>query len=85
MTDEEYLTYMNKPLSDAEKQQLIDNGWEFSNENYIFISNDYDGCMASGIINIRRVLLHIQHRDLYNKHVPHIKNMLEELESNNVC
>ena len=85
MTDEEYLTYMNKPLFDAEKQQLIDNGWEFANENYIFIPNDYDGCMASRIINIRRVLLHIQHRDLYNKHVPHIKNVLEELESNNVC
>jgi hypothetical protein len=58
MTNEEYLEYMTKPLTDHEKQIIIDAGWKFLNEDYIYIPDDYDGSMASGIKSIRRFLLH---------------------------
>lgn len=46
----------NKPLAEAEKQIILDAGWEFLNDDYIFIPDDYDGCMAYGIEHIRTVL-----------------------------
>lgn len=51
-----------KPLTNKEKLILKENGWEFLNENYIYIPDDYDGCMAYGIRNIRCVLEDIQKR-----------------------
>ena len=47
-------------LTDEEKAILVNAGWRFLNENYIYIPHDYDGCMAFGIRNIRRVLGKIQ-------------------------
>ena len=38
------------------KETLLNAGWQFLNEEYIYIPNDYDGCMAYGIRNIRRIL-----------------------------
>ncbi len=51
-----------KPLNAREKQILIDNGWKFASEDYIYIPDDYDGCMATGINNIRRILRQIIER-----------------------
>lgn len=79
MTNEDYFTYMDKPLTELEKKTLIENGWAFLNEEYIFIPDDYDGCMAYGIRNIRRILIHDQHPNIYNKHNGKCKNILEEL------
>ncbi len=79
MTPEEYFEYMDKPLSDAEKQTLTDAGWAFNGEDYIYIPDDYDGSMASGIRSIRRVLLSHQNRTVYIKHQGRCKDMLEEL------
>jgi hypothetical protein len=45
-----------RPLTNSEKFELQCAGWEFSGEDYIYIPDDEDGCMASGIKNIRRVL-----------------------------
>ena len=67
MTDEEYHEYMNKPLSAEEKQFIIDGGWAFLNDEYIYLPDDYDGCMASGLRSIRRHLLARQYPDIYNK------------------
>ena len=36
MTNEDYFTYMDKPLTELEKKTLIENGWAFLNEEYIF-------------------------------------------------
>lgn len=69
-TEEEkkaYLEYFSKPLTDEEKAVIIKNGWEFLNEEYIFIPDDYDGCMAYGTNGIRRVLMRMQHKDLFYK------------------
>jgi hypothetical protein len=79
MTNEDYFKYMDNPLSDEEKQTLIDKGWKFANENYIYIPDDYDGCMASGIHQIRRILLEIQHHDIYWKYNGKCKDVLEGL------
>lgn len=46
----------NTPLTEEEKNYLISAGWRFLNEEYIYLPDDYDGCMAYGISNIRRVL-----------------------------
>lgn len=46
----------DEPLNDEEKLILHNAGWRFLNENYIYIPDDYDGCMAYGIRNIRRIL-----------------------------
>lgn len=79
ITQEEYDVYMKKPLSVEEKQILIDHGWEFANENYIFIPDDYDGCMASGLNGIRKVLMGYTHHDLYIKHQANMAKIIEEL------
>jgi hypothetical protein len=79
MTNEEYFEYMDKPLSDTEKQTLIDAGWAFSGDDYLYIPDDYDGCMASGVRSIRRVLLHLQHPTIYIKYQGRCKEMLEEI------
>ncbi len=50
----------DKPLTNNEKSLLLNSGWRFLNENYIYIPDDYDGCMAYGIRNIRRILEGIQ-------------------------
>ena len=44
------------PPTDEEKQLLKDNGWVFNSPDYIYIPDDYDGCMASGFRSIRRVI-----------------------------
>jgi len=46
----------DKPLTEEEKAILVNAGWEFLNDNYIYIPYDYDGSMAYGIKNIRRIL-----------------------------
>lgn len=46
----------DEPLTDGEKQFLLDAGWVFLTDSYIYIPDDYDGCMASGIKNIRRII-----------------------------
>ena len=79
MTNEEYIEYMTKPLTDNEKQIIIDAGWKFLNEDYIYIPDDYDGSMASGIKSIRRFLLHQQYREIFNKHQGRCKSILEEV------
>jgi len=45
-----------QPLTEEEKQIIIDGGWAFLSDDYIHIPEDWDGCMAYGIRNIRRVL-----------------------------
>ena len=50
----------NEPLTNKEKEILLNAGWQFLNENYIYIPDDYDGCMAYGIQNIRKILEGIQ-------------------------
>jgi hypothetical protein len=79
MTKEEYFAFMDKPLSEVEKQTLIDAGWAFLNEEYIYIPDDYDGSMAYGIRSIRKVLLHKQHQTIYIKHHGQCKEILEEV------
>ena len=79
MTNEEYYRYMDKPLSEVEKQLLIDDGWVFLNNEYIYIPDDYDGCMAYGIRSIRRLVLHCQHPIVYVKHQGECKKILEEI------
>lgn len=37
-------------------QLLADNGWVFLNPEYIYIPDDYDGCMAYGEAQIRKVI-----------------------------
>lgn len=81
MTDDEYLEYMDKPLSEAEKQILTNAGWSFLNDEYIYIPDDYDGSMASGIRSIRRMLLGIQYPAIYSKHL-RTKDILEEILNN---
>jgi hypothetical protein len=51
-----------QPLNTDEKQILIDNGWKFAKEDYIYMPFDYDGCMADGMNNIRRILRQIIER-----------------------
>lgn len=53
-----------KSLTPEEKQTIINAGWEFLNDEYIFIPDDEDGCMAYGIANIRKVLESIISRDV---------------------
>lgn len=79
LTQEEYFEYMQKPLSEAEKQTLIDAGWSFVNDTYIEKSNDYDGCMADGIINIRRILLHLQDPARFIRHHGNTSYILDEM------
>jgi len=55
---EQILNDRDKPLTECEKKILISNGWHFLNDNYIYIPDDYDGCMAYGIRNIRHILDH---------------------------
>ena len=45
-----------KPLTEEEKKLLISNGWKFLYSEFIYIPDDYDGCIAVGISSIRRVL-----------------------------
>lgn len=58
----------DKKLTLEEKQVLMGEGWKFLREDYIYIPNDYDGCMAEGIKNIRRVLEGIQRRKQHENH-----------------
>ncbi len=81
MTNEEYFEYMDKPLSDEEKKVLIDAGWEFQGENYIFIPDDYDGCFASGIRQLRRTLLAKQYPSIYFICNGRCKEVLEKLSN----
>ena len=53
---------ITQQLSQEEKDILFSAGWRFLNENYIYIPDDYDGSMAYGIRNIRRVLEGIQRK-----------------------
>ena len=78
MTNEEYFEYMDRPLSHNEKQMLLDDGWSFLNEEYIY-RDDYDGSFAHGIRQIRRVLLHLQYLTVYVKHSGKCKDVLEEV------
>jgi hypothetical protein len=39
---------MTTPLTLEEKQLVLNAGWEFLNDDYIFIPDDEDGCMAHG-------------------------------------
>ena len=71
---------MDRPLSCEEKQQLLDAGWAFLNEEYIYIPDDYDGSFAYGIRQLRRVLLHLQHPEVYIRHSARCKDILEELK-----
>lgn len=52
-----------KPLTKAERSLLESHGWVFSSSNYIYIPDDYDGCMASGIVCIRRILEKIKKKE----------------------
>jgi hypothetical protein len=79
MTPEEYFAYMDRPLSDVEKQTLIDAGWAFSGDDYIYVPDDYDGCMASGIRSIRKILLRNEYPTIYIKHQGRCKDLLEEI------
>lgn len=45
-----------RPLSKEEVDKLKNNGWEFANPYYIYIPDDYDGCFAEGLSNIRKIL-----------------------------
>lgn len=49
-----------KALTLAEKNILIDNGWRFASEDYIYVPNDYDGSHTTGLKSIRHVLDRIQ-------------------------
>ena len=80
MTDEEYHEYMNKPLSAEEKQLITDNGWVFASEDYIYIPDDYDGCMAASLRSIRKLLLRFQYPDIYIECNGNAKNILEQLQ-----
>lgn len=51
-----------QPLTQEEKQILIDAGWEFIDDDHIHIPNDYDGCMAYGIQQVRRILESVKKR-----------------------
>lgn len=46
----------NDPLTEVEKQIILDAGWKFASPEYIYVPNDEDGCMAYGIGMIRKVL-----------------------------
>ena len=81
MTNEEYCKYMENPLTESERQTLIDNGWIFLNEEYIYMPNDYDGCMQYGIKNIRKQLLYYKYPIPYVKHQGKCKEILEEILS----
>jgi hypothetical protein len=47
------------PLTEEEKALIIAGGWKFLSDDHIYIPEDYDGCMASGIEQIRKVLFAI--------------------------
>lgn len=79
VTQEECLAYMNSPLSESERKFLTDAGWEFVNDTYMHIPNDYDGCMAEGISMIRNVLLQNKYPTIYWKHKGRCKEILEEI------
>ena len=49
-----------KPLTSVEKLILFKSGWKFAHEEYIYVPDDWDGCMAYGIENIRGVLERIK-------------------------
>jgi hypothetical protein len=51
-----------KPLNKEEIQLLRDNGWDFINPYFICILDDYDGAMAEGLHNIRRVIAGIKRK-----------------------
>lgn len=53
---------MEQQLTKEEKDILLYEGWEFINEEYIYIPDDWDGCMAYGIKNIRKIIEHIKRR-----------------------
>ena len=55
--------HLTKPLTPTEVLTLIENGWEFLNDEYIYIPDDDDGCMAYGIRCIRRILNHINNKE----------------------
>ena len=70
ITDDEraaYHAFWNTPLINEDKELLISKGWAFLNEKYIYIPDDYDGCMAYGIDSIRRVLISYQMPELYRE------------------
>jgi hypothetical protein len=46
-----------KPLTEEEKQLLLDNGWAFAGKEYVYLPDDYDGCFAEGVEQIRRFIL----------------------------
>jgi hypothetical protein len=78
MTNEQYFEYMNYPLSSYEKTTLVASGWLFNGDQAIY-KDDWDGCMAYGIRQVRKILLSIQHRELYSKNKGNCKLVLEEL------
>lgn len=80
MTNEEYFAYMDSPLSQYEQQMLTDKGWAFGAPDYIYLPEDYDGCFASGIRSIRRILLAMQHTKRYNALFGRCKELLEEIQ-----
>ena len=47
---------LNPFLSEEEKEVLINNGWVFGGRDYIYMPDDWDGCCANGLGNIRHVL-----------------------------
>jgi len=53
---------MSKQISQEDKQLLLEDGWVFASEDYIFIPDDDDGCMANGVDMIRRVIDGIKSR-----------------------
>ena len=58
---------MNYLLSPLEVQLLVDNGWRFSSNEYIYIPDDYDGCMSYGIRNILKVLDRVKTKERVNR------------------
>lgn len=56
-----------EPLTTEERLEITNAGWWFLNEEYIYVPNDDDGCMAYGIENIRRVLEGIRKNGSYNR------------------
>jgi hypothetical protein len=46
----------NNPLTEEEKKAVLSIGWRFAGDDYIYLPDDWDGCMAYGYDNIRRVL-----------------------------
>jgi len=52
-----------EPLTQEEKQYLIDRGWVFISDEYVELEDDYDGCMAYGVDNIRHMIAEYKRRE----------------------